>query len=213
MKELLPIVLGVAVWDSRWKGLTVTCRSDNAAVEAIVNSGRSKMNRAMRLTRCLSFLAKWGVSLPCRHGPGTQNGAADGDIFVPVMASVGLKHRTTKSYMAGIRHFHVEEGLGDPFLPILPRLHYVLHGVKRSEGEDGATGRECLPITSPLLRQIKAVWDSDLDIAMLWAACCLAFFSASLGPASLRCHVSLSLTHLPTCHVATWQWMFRDSPV
>ena len=32
MKGLLPIVLGVAVWDSRWKGLTVTCQSDNAAV-------------------------------------------------------------------------------------------------------------------------------------------------------------------------------------
>ena len=60
VKELLPIVLGVAVWDSRWKGLTVTCRSDNAAVVAIVNSGRSKMDRAMRLTRCLSFLAKGG---------------------------------------------------------------------------------------------------------------------------------------------------------
>ena len=55
-------------WDNGWKGLTVTCRSDNAAVVAIVNSGRSKMDRAMHLTRCLSFfLAKWGVSLLCRH--------------------------------------------------------------------------------------------------------------------------------------------------
>ena len=26
VKELLPIVLGVAVWVSGWKGLTVTCR-------------------------------------------------------------------------------------------------------------------------------------------------------------------------------------------
>ena len=96
---------------------------------------------------------------------------------MPVMASEGLKHWTTKSYMAGIRHFHVEEGLGDPFLPTLPRIHYVLRGVKRSEGEEGATGRERLPITPPLLRRIKAVWDSDLDIAMLWAACCLTFIS------------------------------------
>ena len=65
------------------------------------------------------------------------------------MASEGLKHWTTKSYMAGTRHFHVEEGLGDPFLPTLSRLHYVLRGVKWSEGEKGA---------------------------MLWAACCLTFF-------------------------------------
>jgi len=47
----------------------------------------------------------------------------------------GLKHRTIKSYMAGIRHLHVEEGLRDPFLPTLPQLHYVLHGVKQSQGE------------------------------------------------------------------------------
>ena len=51
-------------------------------------------------------------------------------------------------------------------------LHYVLRGVKRSEGDD----RERLPITPPLLRRIKAVWDSDLDIAILWAACCLTSF-------------------------------------
>ena len=50
MKELLLIVLGVAVWGSRWKGLTVTCQCDNAAVVAIVNSGRSKMDRAKGIT-------------------------------------------------------------------------------------------------------------------------------------------------------------------
>ncbi len=78
VKELLPIVLGVAIWGSEWKGLTIVCFCDNAAVVAIVNSGRSKMDRAMHLMRCLSFfLARWGVSLVCRHIPGTQNGAAD----------------------------------------------------------------------------------------------------------------------------------------
>ena len=77
-KELLPIVLGVAVWGPRWKGRTVLCRCDNAAVVAIVNSGRSRMDRAMHLMRCLSFfLARWEVSLICRHIPGVENGAAD----------------------------------------------------------------------------------------------------------------------------------------
>ena len=129
-----------------------------------------------------------------------------------VMACEGLKHWTTKPYMAGIRHIHMEEGLGDSFLLTLPQLHYVLRGVKRSEGEEGATGRERLPITPPLLQRIKAVWDSDLDMPCFGRPA-VWHFSASLGPASLRCHVSLGLTHLPTCHVATWQWMFRDSPV
>ena len=99
--------------------------------------------------------------------------------FAAKLASEGLKHRTIKSYMAGIRHLHIEEGLGDPFLPALPRLHYVLRGIKRSQGEEGTTSRERLPITPTLLHQIKAVWDhqaSDPDYKMLWSACCLAFF-------------------------------------
>ena len=78
LKELLPIVLGVAVWGSRWQGLSVSCRCDNAAVVAIVNLGRSKVDRVMHLMRCLSFfLDRWEVSLVCRHIPGVQNGAAD----------------------------------------------------------------------------------------------------------------------------------------
>ena len=64
VKELLPIVLGAAVWGRRWQGLSVSCRCDNAAVVAIVNSGRSKMDRVMHLMRCLSFfLTRWGVAL------------------------------------------------------------------------------------------------------------------------------------------------------
>ncbi len=77
-KELLPIVVGAAVWGSVWEGSTVLCLCDNAAIVAIVNSGRSKMDRAMHLMRCLSFfLARWGISLVCRHISGSLNGAAD----------------------------------------------------------------------------------------------------------------------------------------
>ena len=49
--------------------------------------------------------------------------------------------------------------------------------MKRSQGE--VDKRERLPITPPLLRKIKSVWDGqvqDYDIVMLWAACCLAYF-------------------------------------
>ena len=75
VKELLPIVRGAAVWGRRWQGLSVSCRCDNAAVVAIVNSGRSKMDRAMHLMRYLSFfLARRRVAL---HIPGVLNGAAD----------------------------------------------------------------------------------------------------------------------------------------
>ena len=131
--------------------------------------------------------------------------------FIAKMASEGLKHRTTKSYMAGIRYFQVEEGLGDRFLPTLPRLHYMLRGVKWSQGKEGATGRECLPITPNESRQ------SGIPKPMTWTLPCFGpavwHFSASIVPVSLRCHVSRGLTYLPICHGATWQWMFWDSPV
>ena len=44
-------------------------------VVAIVNSGRSKVEKVMHLMRCL--LAIWEVSLVCSHIPGILNGAAD----------------------------------------------------------------------------------------------------------------------------------------
>ena len=97
--------------------------------------------------------------------------------FAAALATEGLRHQTIKFYMAGVRYLHIEEGLGDPFLQSLPHLHYVLRGVKRSQG---VAGRESLPITSHLLRQIKAVWDVNAaypDYIMLWAACSLAFFA------------------------------------
>ncbi len=97
--------------------------------------------------------------------------------FVAQLAMEGLKHRTIKSYMAGVRHLHIGEGLGDPFLPSWSKLHYVLRGVKRSQGDRDKRVR--LPITPPLLRKMKIIWDDqaeDSDIVMLWAACCLAFF-------------------------------------
>ena len=94
--------------------------------------------------------------------------------FVAQLSEEGLKHRI---YMAGIQHLHIAEGLGDHFLPPLAKLHYVLRGVKRSQGEAGK--RERLPIIPPILRKIKGVWDNstdDPDLIMMWAACCLAFF-------------------------------------
>ena len=63
----------------------------------------------------------------------------------------GLQHRTIKSYMAGVRHLHIEDGMGDPFVSPLPRLHYVMRGVKRHQGEAGKSGQERLPFTPDIL--------------------------------------------------------------
>ena len=77
IKELLPIVLSCAIWGGYWRGKTVKCLCDNAAVVAIINSGRSKDDRAMHLMRCLTFLAHHSTNIFAEHLPGKDNVAAD----------------------------------------------------------------------------------------------------------------------------------------
>ena len=78
VKELLPIVVGVALWGDKWKGETVKCLCDNAAVVAIINAGRGRDDRVMHLMRCFFFFpAHHNVTLVGEHIPGVENGAAD----------------------------------------------------------------------------------------------------------------------------------------
>ena len=78
IKELLPVVVGVAMWGSKWRGKTIICNCDNAAVVAILNSGSSKDERAMQLLRSLFlFMASYDVSGFGEHIPGVENGPAD----------------------------------------------------------------------------------------------------------------------------------------
>ena len=78
VKELMPIVVGVAIWGRQWEGRIVRCRCDNAATVAIVNSGKSKVERAMHLMRSLFFfLACHNAVVFGEHIPGIENGAAD----------------------------------------------------------------------------------------------------------------------------------------
>ena len=78
VKELLPVVLGVALWGSQWLGRNIRCRCCNAAMVAILNFGSSKEDLAMHLMRNLFFfLASFNVSLYGEHIPGIENGPAD----------------------------------------------------------------------------------------------------------------------------------------
>ena len=74
-KELLPIVLGCAIWGRAAKGRTIKCRTDNAAVMSIVNSGKSKDELAMHLVPILT--AHFQLVVVAEHIPGVENGAAD----------------------------------------------------------------------------------------------------------------------------------------
>ena len=59
--------------------------------------------------------------------------------FVASLASEGLKHRSIKTYLAGVRHLHIREGCGDPFVPVLHRLHYVMRGIRDVELTGGGS--------------------------------------------------------------------------
>ena len=99
--------------------------------------------------------------------------------FVSFLAGEGLKHRTIKTYLSGVRFLHIRSGFPDPFLSHMPRLDYTMKGVKRVEAEKGGGQRTRLPVTPLLLRKLKGVWESSVvghDAKMIWAACCLAFF-------------------------------------
>lgn len=77
-KELLPIVIACAVWGQAWQGKTVMCYCDNAAVVAVIRSGRSRHTLTMHLMRCLSLLtAHLGITPVAEHLLGKHNVADD----------------------------------------------------------------------------------------------------------------------------------------
>ncbi len=70
----------------------------NMAEVAIINSGRSRMGKAMHLIRCLSFfLARWDVALVCKHILGTDYGAADAlsRNFLPLLVPESAEDATS----------------------------------------------------------------------------------------------------------------------
>ena len=75
---------------------------------------------------------------------------------------------------------HIADGLQDPFIATMPKLHYVTRGIKRSQAEEGRGSRTRLPVTPEILRKLKRVWERksiNQDVKMLWAACCLCYFA------------------------------------
>ena len=103
--------------------------------------------------------------------------------FVASLAQQGLAPGTIKTYLAGVRHAQIIRGHPEPRQnSTLPRLHLLVlqAGVRRERAERGAPpARPRLPITPPLLRQMRAVWNasaSNPDTVMLWAAAATCFF-------------------------------------
>ena len=77
-KELVPVILSVAVWGCYWSSKSIRVLSDNSSVVAAINSNTSRVSDMAHMLRCLAFLqAHFHCQLTARHLPGSQNSAAD----------------------------------------------------------------------------------------------------------------------------------------
>ncbi len=93
------------------------------------------------------------------------------------MISQSVAWGTVRIYLSALRYFQIRAGLPDPSFSSLPRLPYILKGIRRQHPDSHKKPR--LPITIHLLRQLHTVWSTPPilhDQVMLWAACCMGFF-------------------------------------
>ena len=101
--------------------------------------------------------------------------------FATFLAGQGLRAQSIKTYLAAVRNLQLMMGLPDPRdTTSLPRLRLTLTGIKRVQAEAGGKPPVTrLPITPPILRRIRELWDarpSRQDYVMPWAAMTLCFF-------------------------------------
>lgn len=99
--------------------------------------------------------------------------------YVSFLGHEKLKHKTIKSYLSSVRFFQILHSSTDPFIRDMPKLQYVLRGIKSEEAKKGQQSRPRLPITPSLLTRVHHILLQDptnVDHIMLWAASLLCFF-------------------------------------
>ena len=79
-----------------------------------------------------------------------------------------------------MRHLQVSGSHDPPICSEWPQLQYVLRKVKKLQ--DIAPGRVSLPVTAGIMCKLQEAWpnvapEDQFNAFMLWAACCLGYFS------------------------------------
>ena len=78
VKELVPVVIAVAMWGQQWAERTVLVRCDNMAVVHALATGTARDCRLMHKLRCLHFFsAQHQIHIQAEHLAGSLNSAAD----------------------------------------------------------------------------------------------------------------------------------------
>ena len=81
--------------------------------------------------------------------------------FVAFLGQEGLKHRTLKVYLSGLRFAQIHQALGNLFLKdSMPLLDYVLTGIKQFESRSTTRTDPWLPITIQVQRD-RNPWSSE----------------------------------------------------
>lgn len=97
-------------------------------------------------------------------------------LFVAWLHAQNLSSGTVKNYLAAVRHSQISLGLGDPQMGSMPRLEYVVRGMKRKAQ---TVKQPRLPVTPMILRSLRQSWQCESNqrnMAMLWAAVTMCFF-------------------------------------
>ena len=86
-----------------------------------------------------------------------------------------VTYASIRTYLAAIRHLHIERGFGDP-LKEKPQLELLLKGSQKRKGKQKDSR---LPVTPLILRIIRREVDKapqEFDNILVWAMCCLGFY-------------------------------------
>ena len=77
VKEMVPVVISVAIWGREWAKSLLSVRTDNMAVVHALTAGTAKDPLLMHLLCCLHFFTATGqIGIRARHVPGVLNTAA-----------------------------------------------------------------------------------------------------------------------------------------
>jgi hypothetical protein len=77
VKEMVPVVISVAIWGREWAKSLLSVKTDNMAVVHALTAGTAKDPLLMHLLCCLHFFTATGqIGIRARHVPGVLNTAA-----------------------------------------------------------------------------------------------------------------------------------------